>query len=281
MPAVCWLIDDRLTESAYETGFPTLADAAREQGHVVHVTKYKPFSENADSIPFEAGSCVITHGTIEFCKQVEKQYGRLWTPGMYFNSNVKSFSRYAIHLADDLLNQWYYLLPYAEFVRRELADFEHVFVKPESGLKEFTGQVIKGEYFHEDISKLAPYGPIDPHALCVIAPAKEIMAEFRYIICEGKVVTGSEYRWGNKLDVRIDTHPLCDALAQKVAEAEWQADSVYVCDVALLEEAASAYQYAKVIELNAFSSSGLYACDTRKIVEAVSAAAARECYGDV
>jgi hypothetical protein len=44
---------------------------------------------------------------------------------------------------------------------------------------------------------------------------------------------------------------------------------VYVCDVAWTDER----QRARLIELNSFSSSGLYACDTRKIVSAVSAAA--------
>ena len=51
---------------------------------------------------------------------------------------------------------------------------------------------------------------------------------------------------------------------------------MYVCDVALLPD-----DTAKVIELNAFSSSGLYACDTYKIVEAVSRAAMREYLGEV
>lgn len=50
---------------------------------------------------------------------------------------------------------------------------------------------------------------------------------------------------------------------------------MYVCDIALLGSG-----IAQVIELNAFSSSGLYACDTLKIVEAVSKAAEREHSGD-
>jgi hypothetical protein len=72
-------------------------------------------------------------------------------------------------------------------------------------------------------------------------------------------------------------------MAKKIAEADWQADTCYVCDVALIDNFTNADwggpptgQIAKVVELNAFSSSGLYACDTYKIVEAVSAAAERE-----
>jgi hypothetical protein len=83
------------------------------------------------------------------------------------------------------------------------------------------------------------------------------------------------------LDVRRDTHPICDTMAQKVAEAEWQADRVYICDVALVDSAPyeGGTKQAKIIELNAFSCSGLYACDTYKIVEAVSKAAEQEALG--
>lgn len=109
-----------------------------------------------------------------------------------------------------------------------------------------------------------------------MAIEKPIKAEFRYVIVNRQVVAKSEYRWDDVLDVRIDTHPNCDVVAEQVAKAEWQADSVYVCDVALLPD-----DSARVIELNAFSSSGLYACDTLAVAKAVSAAALREFDGDV
>lgn len=270
MPSINWLIDEALSERQYDTGFPTLAEAVRLAGHEAIVTKYRPFSTKPLVIA-PPGTCVVTHGTIQFCKQIEKQFGRLWTPAMYFNANVKSFNRYAVHIADDLLNWDYYILPWGEIVSRKLND---VFVKPLSGLKEFVGQVIINNDYD-----IQPQSPIDPETPCVISSAREIRAEFRYVIADRKVVTGCEYRWGDVLDVRIDTHPLCDALAEKIASAGWQADTVYVCDIALIRMMST--EIARVIELNAFSSSGLYACDTRKIVEAVSAAAIREHSGEV
>jgi hypothetical protein len=273
---VNWLIDEILTEREYETGFPTLVEAIIEAGHNLYRTKYIPFSTHPDTeVPFEEGTCTITYGSVQFCKQIEKYYHQFWTPGMYFNQNVKSFVRFALHIGADLLNDDYIILPYAE-AKRRFVNQEAMFIKPESGLKEFTGQVVN---YKEDFDKLVPYGEIDDTTLCVCASAKDIKAEFRYVICEGAVVTGSEYRWDDVLDVRADTHPLCDEMARKVAEADWQADKVYVCDVALVED--NGTSCAKVIELNAFSSSGLYACDTRKIVKAVSRAALREYLGDV
>jgi hypothetical protein len=173
-----------------------------------------------------------------------------------------------------MLNSDFYVIPYAEFVRRKIPQGQAVFIKPDSGMKEFTGKVITWDKFDDEISSMNQIERVDPETLCVIAQPKPIAAEFRYVIADGSVITGSEYRWDNILDVRRDTLPICDELAAHVADMEWQADRVYVCDIALSNGV------AKIVELNAFSSSGLYACDTHKIVAAVSTAALKECYGD-
>jgi hypothetical protein len=282
MKKACWLVDELLTENARGSGFPSIDQAATELGHRVHKTKYKPFSIVLEGKPFEDWACVVTHGTIEFCKQVEKYWSGKnngnWVPGMYFNNNVKNWSKFAPYIGDDLLNSDYVILPFGELVRR-MRNIPHsaCFVKPESGMKEFTGQVISSHTLDDDLKKLQPYHEIDPTTLCVISFDKSIKAEFRYVICNREVITGSEYRWDNVLDVRQDTHPFCDAMADKIAHLEWQPDSVYVCDVALVDTGNDAIkQEAKVIELNAFSCSGLYACDTYKIVKAVSKEAERE-----
>lgn len=267
-PEVTWLIDELLIEDKYPSGYPLLRDAVTQAGHRTHITKYVPFSTDID-IPIAENSCVVTHGTVQFCGRVAKKYGRAWTPGLYFNDNVKLFHKFAVHMGEDLLNSEYMILPWAEVVRRNYLGH---FVKPLSGLKEFVGQVLA------DFKDVGYPNPPDLDTLCVVAPPREIKGEFRYVICDRKVITGSEYRWDNVLDVRRDTHPLCDAMARKVAEAEWQADRVYVCDVVLTPSFKGELE-AKVIELNAFSSSGLYACDTTKIVEAVSNAAWAEYCG--
>lgn len=273
-----FLVDELLSERAYETGFPSLADAAEELGYTVVRSKYIPFSkELADLSGIEKlEDCVVTHGTIEFCRQVERKYGRLWRPCMYFNKNVKSYEMFAIHYGSLLLNDDYYILPLQEIKRRKLKD---VFIKPLSGLKDFTGQVF---WNTEDLEYIGKFEVLDPELLCVVSPPKDIKGEFRYVIANGKVVDGSEYRWDDVLDVRIDTHPVCDALANYVAHHSWQPDTVYVCDVALLDHPeVMGTSIAKIIELNAFSSSGLYAMNTYKIIEAVAAAAEREYNGDV
>jgi hypothetical protein len=273
---VCWLVDEILTERQYETGFPDIYDVAIDLGCQVYRTKYIPFSLEPDpNIPFSKGSCVVTHGTVQFCRQINKKYGMDWCPGTYFNKNVKSFSLFASHFGDLMLNDDFYVIPYSEFVRRRLKYGQSVFIKPDSGMKEFTGKVIHYDNFDDEINSMNQIEIVDSESLCVIATPKEIEAEFRYVIVDGKVVTGSEYRWDDVLDVRADTLPICDELAKHVAKMNWQADIAYILDIAYSEKK------AKIIELNAFSSSGLYAGNTYKIVEAVSNAALKEYNGDI
>jgi hypothetical protein len=36
----CWLVDELLSEQVYETGYLSIADAAKELGHQVYKTKW-------------------------------------------------------------------------------------------------------------------------------------------------------------------------------------------------------------------------------------------------
>jgi len=265
---VNWIIHQVMLDRAYETGMTPLDKALRDIGCNVHITDYDTINKTS-IIPFSEGSCTVSYGSIQFNKYMLKTYR--FCPGSYFNDEVKKFSAYAPKLGGDiLLNDDYYLLPFGEFVRRGLKPGESVFIKPDSGLKTFTGKVITHENFDHEINSMKQIEIVYNDTLCVIASTKPIDGEFRYVIADGEVISKSQYSWDHQLEVRIDTFPEGDALAEYVAKMEYQADKVYFCDIAMSNG------MAKVIELNAFSSSGLYACDTDKIAKAVSIAALKE-----
>lgn len=271
---VLFVIDNVLGERQYDCGFPTLAEAAKEQGHEVFLTKHVPFTDklSMDHDFRRVNKPVVVHGCIQFIRNFNNTFQGI-CPGPYQNENVKSFHKFAVPLRQYLLNQDYIILPFHTI--RTQPCYSRFFVKPLSGLKQFTGKVITPDNFEETIQTITQYEKIDDDLLCVVSSVKDIKAEFRYVIADRKVVTGSEYRWDNVLDVRIDTLPECDKLAETIAGLDWQADYVYVCDIAMTEDG------PKVIELNSFSSSGLYACDTRKIVKAVAEVAIKEYNGDI
>lgn len=275
---VSWIVDQTISEREYDCGYPSLLNAAIEAGHHVSEAKYIPFERKIKIIKEHKKmgiiGPIIAHGTIEFIRECKKKFP-LACPLAYQNENVTSFEKFAVPLRDYLLNDDYLILPYKEIKLREEFKRKSFFIKPLSGLKQFTGKVIVPENFEHEINSLNRIERIDDDLLCVVSSSKYIESEFRYIICDGKVITGSEYRWDNKLDIRIDTLPECDKLAEIIAKHEFQADYVYVCDIAMTGDG------PKVIELNSFSSSGLYACDTRKIIEEVSKMAIKEYNGDI
>lgn len=150
-----------------------------------------------------------------------------------------------------------------------------LFIRPNSGTKTFAGVVLDlNKDLDLDIKTIDENSSVMPETMCLVTTAVELEGEFRFVIADGKVVAGSEYRWDGKLDVRRDWPQSCWDLAEKVAQHEWQVDIAYTCDVALVNEE------ARIVELNGFSCAGMYACDLTKVVEAVSQAALREHRGD-
>ncbi len=296
-----WVVDNIINErNRYDVGFPTLAEAAREAGHDVIETKYVPFRDrnsleghvfagedfrgfyNGDGSPnFDDKRPVIFHGSHEFIRAARNTSGlKQLCPLAYCREDQLKFSTFAAHHAEDMLSQWYNILPYAEVKRRCAGTKHSYFVRPNEVTKAFTGRVIDYKDFDHEINSLNKIEKIDDEMLIVMASPREILGEFRFIIADGEVVTGSEYRWDDKLDIRIDVDAECLALAKKVAKHPWQPDRVYVCDICLeVPWAQGCPPKPRIVEFNSFSCAGLYACDTRKIVDAVSRAANKEYYG--
>lgn len=271
-----WVMDRYLLQRAADAsgGQPTLEQAARAAGHEVHVTgRVDGVIPDLATIPFDASQPVMTWGSHQFVQAVERAR-RDWTPGAYHRTKELAFSTFAAHLGDLLLNDDFVLLPYAEAKRRPWRGA--IFLRPDAVTKAFAGFVIPEADRAREFAALDQTAHLDPETLVVVATTKPLRAEFRFVVVGGEVVTGSEYRWDGKLDIRIDVHPDCEALAWEVARRPWQPDVGYTCDVALMEDGS-----ARVVELNTLSCSGLYACDTRKIVAAVAQAAWAEFRGDL
>lgn len=267
-----WIMDRFMVDRANQsnTGLPTLEQAARELGHDVYVIGRE---EDFSTIPYDNSAPVVTWGSHQFVTKVEQQK-RGWIPGTYHKTNALAYSSFASHLGGELLNDDFIILPYVELKRRK---WDHdIFIRPNAVTKTFAGFSIKKEEIERELSALDQIEHVWADTLVVVAKAKPIKAEFRFVIVNGAVVTGSEYRWGNKLDIRIDVHPACLAHAQRVARRAWQPDVAYTCDIALLED-----DQTRIVELNTFSCSGMYACDMRLVASKIAEAALMEFNGDI
>ena len=280
-----WIVDDILLDRHDEFGFPNIADAAEQAGHYVVRTKYVPFSteptkEVWDELAMDGPT--VVYGCIEFVNQLKRLgYLKGFRPGAYFNLDNLKVSTYSPIFGDLMLNNEFLMLPWGEIRRRigRLPFGNRFFIRPDVVTKTFAGRVIDFDNPADNPEELSRYSPVSDDTLCVMAPVKDILCESRHLIVNKKVITSSQYRYNNVLDIRTDVHYLASDMAEWVADHVWQPDNVYIVDIAVAADGEKSPQ-AKIIEFNTFSCAGLYAMDTHKVVEAVSRAADREFFGD-
>jgi len=266
---VKWLMQNLMLERGPQP--VTLAVAAGELGHEVFIVD----KNNLDTVSYKEGDCVITYGTVEFVKQVQRKFPRWWTPGAFMRLENLRFSAFAAYHGANLLNDDFVILPFSEVVRRRPQAWGNaIFMRPDGSTKSFTGFVVSEDDFDFEINSLRQTCHVHPNEMVVVATPKIIHKEFRFVVANGAVVAGSSYSWDKSVLPKGDWDPDCFMLAHEIAKHHWQADTVYTCDVAMTDLG------PRLVELNSFSSAGLYACNLYHVVDAVARAAWYEYQGE-
>jgi hypothetical protein len=167
---------------------------------------------------------------------------------------------------DDMLNFDAEFMTVAELEQRfaGVPDDEVFHIRPMEDLKAFNGTITTAKeirrWQHSDDSGSFSFKKTTQ---CVISSPKKILAEWRWFIVNGKVISGSSYKMnGQRLVQRATEQDIVDE-AQSFAD-KWLPSNVCVMDLALTDDG------PKVIEFNCFNSSGFYYHDKKAIVKAVS-----------
>src|ERR1019366_4121747 len=230
--------------------------------------KNKEFNNSKDGIvvyPF--------HGSFEELKQVKN---KLYTPSTYglgpsiLRSHYTSYIPHGWFLNNDsIMTTWGNLCSENRLDLYERYGWDgEIFIRPDSGYKVFTGQLINLHDFVENKAKLESISGIVPETIIWTSSVKSIAAEYRVWISNRKIVTHSEYSWDDKnIDIYNclpETPTKVLELAAQIANHRWQIDRIYVVDI-------STYRgEAAIIEFNSFSCSGLYECDSELLFKTVS-----------
>ncbi len=270
---VCWLIDGDIFGHYRDE----LVAEIRGQGHDAKFADspnpgYSWDDEgNSHLAAFSNDACVVVHGAIDLVTRVQR--AKVWTPGVFATVSNFACSSYFCHFGEFLLNRDYIMLPFAELSRRRdflfdtLAVDDTVFVRPDSPLKLFTGQTARRETFDGDLELMGFYD-FPRNALVVVSRPQEIVAEWRFVIADGKVISGSEYTRDGVFAPQPRYELQAHELAVRVASAGYEPDPVWVMDICQTSD--EAYH---LLEIGGFSFADLYANDKRAVVEAVSATA--------
>lgn len=96
----------------------------------------------------------------------------------------------------------------------------------------------------------------------IAAVSKKIYSEYRFFVVADKIITHSMYKQGYVVNHKNEMDDDVYNFTQKMVN-KWSPASAYVIDVANTPNG------PKVVELNAFGSSGFYKCDKQKIIMAV------------
>lgn len=216
--------------------------------------------DNDTPITIEVPNPVFVSGTLSM-RLVSEKMG--WTPG-YVDapSQTELFDAWGDHM----LNYGAIVAKFKDIVPPKGS----FFIRPVEDTKSFAGQIMdeptQFEYWRQAIMLGDfPFATLGPDDEIMMAPIKRIYAEYRLFVVGGKIVTGSRYKLGNRVFYTTD---LDDNMLQFAQDriSEYCPRRALCLDIAHVE----GDEPYKVIETNSLSSSGFYACDMGKFIDAIN-----------
>lgn len=260
-----WVIDRALGRA--EGGYEHLISHLDRIGTPYTLVRKPPFADylvgmedNDTPITIEVPNPVFVTGTTSM-RLVSDKMG--WTPG-YVDAPSQT----------ELFDVWgEHVLNYGAIVGkfRDITPPDgSFFIRPVEDTKSFAGQIMdeasQFEYWRKSIILGDfPFATLGPEDEIMMAPIKQIYAEYRLYVIGGKIVTGSRYKLGHRVFYTTDLDPDMLTYAEERIK-EWCPRRAVCLDIA---HVAGDEPY-KIIETNAISSSGFYACDMGKFINAIN-----------
>lgn len=258
--SVFWLVDTVLMN---EEESSRLAKALNDSKSRCIISTYRPFIDKIETHGLTSYNQVAVYGTIQFALNATQFCGNFLRRGEY---DVTSY-RESLGIGDDCwLNRPIFTT--FGYLKRNIFDIlpEHssLFVRPNSGIKTFTGLVDRKERLANRLRNEMQFSKVDDNTLVQVSSPVKIHSEYRTIIYDKKFITGSGYGNGKSfpLDKRVQN------FASGVAYyCKWE-DPV-VIDFALVEDTTGEL-YIRAVEANCITCAGWYDSDYDKIVEVIN-----------
>lgn len=262
-----WLIErDTVIDS---DRLPEIIQEIQNQGMICHT--FEKGELIRDSTRFDdLKDCIILLGSIDTVSMVQRI--KPWIPGTIANfRNFDCMTYYAYY--GKYTPQFHHILPLAEGIRY-YRDKLPIFVRPCSGRKPFSGQIIKSE------SDFIGLGKPDLPVVC--RNVINIASEYR-LFCSGTEILGASAYMsaGNPFCVYINhdgvweknSHPgiALNFVQNILNETDWRPDGIFTIDVGITN-----VNIPFLIEINSFSCSGWYMVDPIKIIAKTKELAIKE-----
>jgi hypothetical protein len=155
---------------------------------------------------------------------------------------------------------------------RALTARESVFVRPTFDQKSFAGALIGPESAKEWFSVAEERNSrLTGGSQVWVSRPKRIFSEYRFVVLDHELITGSRYRANDVLAVTSDVPAEVAAGAARLARG-WLPARLVTMDVAVVEGNA-----LQIVEFNSIHSSGLYLTDLFKVIDAIERAYSAVC----
>lgn len=254
-----WLLQTNLIDSVQ---LSQICSALRQRGIFFQGCHVIPFQEEIQFLePPPVRKDVVPYGSAKLSRVAEKEG---WT-GMFFDNELFRSDVCNINRSD-MLNSDGEVMLVRDLQERFkfVADEEVYFIRPVKDLKEFNGTLTTAKEIRRWMSSIDSGNfSFSAESPVVVAPPKEILAEWRWFVVNHKVISGSTYKMHGQRLVQRETDANVIFEAQVLAD-KWLPNPTVCMDIALTKSG------PKVIEFNCFNSSGFYYHDIGAVVEAVT-----------
>ncbi len=262
MAQIRWLLEKEM----FDDNHTRLADAIQKVGHTFTFWQ----DEWWDSKEYRSfnDEYILFHGSLNNASRIIKEC--FWSLGAFCDIAAFSCSKWYPEFAPFLIHEkWKQttvveLVSYPDAILKSIGGEDGFFVRPDSPLKPFSGRVLTKENLSLEALDYGFYYD-DKELPIIVTPLKEIREEWRFVIVDSVVITGSSYEADGRAENISSVPQDVWDFAQKVAANAKAPEDVYVLDIC---EADGDH---RVLEINPFSGADLYNCDREKIVSAIDA----------
>jgi hypothetical protein len=158
-----------------------------------------------------------------------------------------------------------------------------IFIRPDDNAKSFHGELVAKESFDEWFRIANVFNP-GPKCMTLVSEPSKIESEYRFVISERKVLTGSQYKLNGKLEYSPHFPVEAANLAEEIANScEFNPHPMFIMDICKIEDwqdneyrRIHGDQRYKLMEIGSVNCAGMYTCDLRKFVEKASELAGAE-----
>lgn len=255
-----WIIQ---TNMGSQSDIQDYVQGVKESGANVIEVEYIPFSGELPEI--NVSGPVIAYGAVSFIKEI--QNSRKWPLAVFGNPETFTYKAWAENYGEMLLNSpdGIELMNIGDFALDKRDPSEDIFVRPQHDTKSLVGAVwTAGEFKSWCLeAQKGDFADLDKNTPILIAKPYGIAAEWRLFVVDNKVVSASQYHKKGKLYKSLGAPQDILDFAKKVID-RWNPAPAYTLD--LCHSAGNCY----IVEAQGFNSAGHYACDIKKVAEAVN-----------